>query len=218
MIRVLLADDHHLFREGIKSILHYVNQIKIVAEASDGVKMHKLYFEFLPDVVLTDISMPGISGLEAAAKILRQDKNAKFLFLTMHDSEEYIGQVLKIGGLGLITKNSMRDELVNAIRTIGDGKRYFPNKTEYDLDILEQQSKPVKFDDLDISFYYLTDKEMEILKLVGEGLTSDEIAEQLEISRRTIDKHRSNIMKKFNITSLPEFLRLAIQYSQQQNH
>ncbi len=121
IIRVLIADDHQLFRSGIVSLLKDAHEIIIAGEAEDGEELYQKYFELLPDMVLSDISMPLVSGIEAFHKIKQTDESAKVLFLSMYDSEEFIYYTLKVGGLGLVGKNIIQDELENAIRTVNNG-------------------------------------------------------------------------------------------------
>jgi DNA-binding NarL/FixJ family response regulator len=164
--------------------------------------------------MLVDISMPVLSGTEAVKRIRTIDPTAKALFLSMYDSEDYVYLCVKAGGLGLINKNSMEDELVNAIIKVYNGEKYFgTNYTEQKLiDLLikfENINKQVK----NIEISILTNREKQLLKLIGDGLTNLEIAGKMNISIRTIEAHRSNLIHKLGIKSLPELIKFAIEYN-----
>ncbi len=212
-IRVLLADDHTLFRNGIISLLESEKEIFIVGEVDNGKDLLNKYFEIMPDLVLLDISMPGKSGLEAAKEIRQKDHKAKLLFLSMHEEDEYIYHCLKAGGMGLINKNITKGELVLAIKRVSEGANYFRNnlseeQIKYIYNKYERSSlkKPTYIKDA------LTSREENVLKLIGKGLTSNEIAQQLNISKRTVDSFRSSIMQKLKIKNLPELIKYAISY------
>ena len=212
-IRVLLADDHTLFRNGIISLLENEKDIFVVGEVDNGKDLLNKYLEIMPDLVLLDISMPGKSGLEAAKEIKQNDHKAKLLFLSMHEEDEYIYYCLKAGGMGLINKNITKGELVLAIKRVSEGSNYFRNNlseeqikriyNKYDRSV---NKRPILLKDA------LTSREENVLKLIGKGLTSNEIAQQLNISKRTVDSFRSNIMQKLNIKNLPELIKYAINY------
>jgi len=213
-IRILIADDHALFRSGIKRLLNDDKDIFLVGEAQNGDELVNKYFELKPDLILVDISMPNLSGTDAITKIKKTDKNAKALFLSMHDEEEFIYYILKAGGLGLINKNIMQGELLYAIRQVNEGKLYFGAgvdhtklkeiQTKYD----NKYSKIFAKDELS-----LTDRQKEILIMIGQGLSSEEIAVKLNLSRRTIDTHRIHLMQKLDIDNLPKLMRYAVEYT-----
>lgn len=215
MITILIADDHHLFREGIKALLRSTGKVRIVDEASNAEELVEKYFLVKPTLVLSDISMPGNSGIKAAEKILFVDANAKILFLTMHNEDEYIYYANKAGGCGLVTKDSLKDELLNAIYSVSDGNKYFSGKPEEEVETILKKYESEPVNDVEIPIENLTRKELKIIEFVAEGYTSNEISKKLDISKRTVDKHRENIMAKFNLRSLPEFLKFAIRVSHQ---
>lgn len=205
-IRIFLADDHNLVRNGIASLLEDVPNIYIVGEASNGRELVTKYFEYKPDVVVTDISMPILSGLEATVKIRARDKNAKILFLSVNDSEMFIYKALRIGAMGLINKTIVKGDLVFAIETISSGQKYFgSNYNEGKLEeIINKYS--VKREVKDTEHTKLGYQEFETLKLICEGLQSSEIADKLCLSKRTIDKYRANLMRKFNVTNTAQLI------------
>jgi DNA-binding NarL/FixJ family response regulator len=209
----MVADDHALFRSGIISLLEDVREIFIIGQVENGQELIDKYFELKPDVILSDISMPIISGTAAVRKIKAKDPSVKALFLSMHEGEEYIYYCLKAGGSGLISKNILKGELVFAIRSVYNGNKYFGGVwTEEKLQALLD-----KYDSSEVSNQpfnsALSAREIEILKLIGEGLTSSEIAEKTELSKRTIDTHRMHLMQKLNVKNLPELIRYAIQFT-----
>jgi len=212
-IRILVADDHKLFRSGIISLLENEREVLVVGEAENGDELVEKYFKLKPDVVLVDISMPGLTGTEAIKKIRRKDQSIKALFLSMHDDEEYIYHCRKAGGKGLISKNIMKGELILAIKKVYEGGNYFGiNLTERRLNDLTSKYHVLMENpkgDIDI----LSPREEQILRFISEGLTSGEIAEKLFVSKRTIDTHRTNLMQKLDLKSLPELIRYAINYT-----
>lgn len=212
-IRVLIADDHQLFREGIVSLLKDAQDIIIAGEAENGEELCEKYFKIKPDMILSDISMPLISGIEAIHAIRKTDGSAKVLFLSMYDSEEFIYYSLKVGGLGLVSKNIIKNELVNAIRTVSGGKYYFgKNFNEEDISSLIERFDSILSPKLNLNIS-LSPKEMQTLKFISDGLTSKEIADKLEVSKRTIDTHRTHLMQKLSLRTLPELVKFAIQFS-----
>ena len=212
-IRILLADDHTLFRSGIVSLLESEANFFVVGEVENGDDLLRKYFDIIPDVVLLDISMPGKSGLEAAKEIRLKDPKAKILFLSMHEGNEYIYLCLKAGGMGLINKNITKGELTLAIKKVSEGLKYFKNnlsdeqlKQIYYTYERKSRNKPVFIKDT------LTSREEIVLKLIGKGLMSNEIAKHMNLSKRTVDTYRTSIMQKLNIKNLPELIKYAIRY------
>ncbi len=214
LIRIFIADDHHLFREGIVSLLRDAQDIIVAGEAENGEQLYTKYFEILPDIILSDISMPLISGIEAIYKIKQMDKSAKVLFLSMYDSEEFIYYTLKAGGLGLASKNIIKSELINAIRIVNKGNYYFgKNYNEEDISLLIEKFDSILSPQIDLNDISLSPREIQTLKFISEGFTSKEIADKLEVSKRTVDTHRTHLMSKLNLRTLPELIKFAIQFS-----
>ena len=212
-IRLLLADDHNILRQGLIDILERYDDFCIVAEAEDGYNMINKYFTFNPDVVVCDIEMPGLNGIEAAQEILKKDKDAKIIFLSMHNSDEYIYKILQINASGLIPKEIIKNELVTSIRVVAGGEKYFMGKT-----IQEVEKIKVRFDNLngitdETDSLNLTALEKQILFLVAEGKTSQEMSELLHKSKRTIDAQRASIISKLNLETLPRLIKYAVQFS-----
>lgn len=208
-IKVLIVDDHLLIRSGVRSLLKDVPDIEIVAEAEGGNEAIKKHSEFLPDVILMDISMPDISGIEAASIIKKNSPDTGVLVLTMHENEEYIFKALKNGATGILHKNVSKEELITAIKMVASGKKYFGNS----ISQIMIQNYMQKFDeensDEEKQKVILTRREKEVLKALAKGLSNIEIGEQLKISPRTVDTHKTNLMQKLNLKSTSALARFA---------
>ncbi len=209
IIRTFIADDHLLVRSGIKSLLKDVPDIKVIDEAENGSDAIKKVLELKPDVILMDISMPDISGLEATSEIKKQMPSANILILTMHENEEYIYSAMKLGASGILHKNISKEELIMAIKTVASGKRYFG--LSISQIVIENLIK--KFDESADTRekVILTKREKEVLHLIAGGLSNQEIADSLGISSRTVDSHKTNLMQKLNIKSSSALAKFAIQ-------
>ncbi|MBU1061547.1 MAG: response regulator transcription factor [Candidatus Omnitrophica bacterium] len=208
MIEVMLVDDHPIVRQGIKSILSREPDIEIVAEVSDGIEAVKLAKEKSPDIIIMDISLPNMNGLETSYQILKQNKYIKILILTMHENRVFIEKALSYGVKGYILKESAADEIVPAIRTVYDKKYYLGSKiSEFVVqDYISTRNKPIKLK----SVSSLTDREREVLQLIVEGLSNKEISNKLSISLKTALVHRNNIMQKLDIHSQVQLIRFAL--------
>jgi DNA-binding NarL/FixJ family response regulator len=183
-----------------------------VGEAKNGDELIQKYIYHRPKVVLADISMPGLSGFEAFKQIKNYDPSAKFLFLSMYETPEYIHYARKIGAQGLIGKNISKPDLINALELAAKGIEYFgPEWPKEKLDELDAKYENLadSLINLNVSFTY---KEREILTYISEGLTSDEIAKEMNLSKRTVDSHRFKIMKKVNADNLSQLITFAIKY------
>jgi two-component system, NarL family, response regulator NreC len=212
-IRILVADDHTLFRSGIITLLSDEKDIFIVGEAETGEDLISKYLTLKPDIILADISMPVMNGIDALKKLKEKDPLVKFLFLSMYDDEEYISHCYKAGGMGLISKKVLKGELLYAIRTVNEGSKYFG------ADITEDKLRTIQYKEEKRSVHnrsdenLLTPREKEILVMIAEGFTSTEMAEKLFISKRTVDTHRTHLMQKLNLKSLPELIKFAINFN-----
>ncbi len=208
----MVVDDHKMIRDGIKSSLSDVAGLEIINEASDGNEaLEKLAAEPV-DVVLMDISMSGMGGIEATKKITEAFAEVKVLALTMHDEESHIMNMLQAGALGYILKSTGMTELVEAVRTVANGESYFSKKVSATLLGQFVKNKAVakkENDKTDASLSELTKRELEILKLIAEEYTNQEIAEKLFISQRTVDTHRRNLIQKLNAKNTAGLVRYA---------
>ena len=214
IIKVLIADDHNLFRSGIIRLLKEHKHIQILGEAENGDELIRKYFELSPDLILADIAMPVLTGLEAVRKIKEKDPDAKALFLSMHEGDEYIYKAVKSGGSGLINKSILESELIFAIESVYYGNKYFRRKAdEESLKKLVSEFESNKENLLTNREENINYREIQILELLKQGLTSQEIADRLELSRKTIDFYRSGLMKKFNLKSAADLVRFAINFN-----
>lgn len=205
--RVILADDHRMFRHGVRRIIEDVSGITVVGEASDGLTLLKLLHRTTADLVILDISMPGMRGLEASKEIKTLYPNIKILILTMHRDMEYFRHAIAAGAVGFLLKEDADEALVTAIKTIEMGEVFISPLLKEDLtDHLFQQ--PGKQEEGQIN--RLTTREKEVLKLIAEGKTSREIAHLFSISIRTVQHHRANMMKKLNIHKTADLVKFAI--------
>lgn len=212
-IRVLIADDHKLFRMGIISLLEDVEDILIVGEAENGKELINKFSELEPDVILVDISMPVINGVEAIKTIKKINKDLKALMLSMYDSNEYIFYSIKSGAKGLLSKNTMKGELIYAIKTVNEGMLYFGKSlTEEKMIELEKKYKQLISNDRQ-DYIRLNYRDRKILEQISKGMTSQEIADELNFSKKSIDYYRSRIMQRLEIKSLPELISYAVRYS-----
>ena len=207
-LRILLADDHTILRDGIRSLLEDESDMTVIGEAEDGHSAVKLVKKLDPDVVLMDIAMPLLNGLEATRQIKRDNPQTKVLILTMHENEEYIRQVLAIGAMGYILKDAAARELLGAIRAVYRGEAVLsPAITRL---VIEDY---LRWGDLqpESDSSGLSPREREVLQLVAEGYTNKQIAEILSISIKTVQAHRSNLMSKLDLHDRGELIKYAIQ-------
>ncbi|HSD64114.1 MAG TPA: response regulator transcription factor [Ignavibacteriaceae bacterium] len=214
IIKILIADDHNLFRAGIIKLFNEHPEIKVIGEVTNGLELIDKYFELSPDLLLVDIAMPGMTGLEAVSKIKEEDPSVKALFLSMYEGDEYIYKAFKCGGLGLINKSILESELIYAIETVSNGKKYFlgnPDEESFEKIVKEFESGKKVLLNLEENLNY---RERQVLDLLRQGLTSQEMADKLNLSRRTIDFYRSCLMQKFNLKSAADLSRFSFEYYQ----
>lgn len=208
-ITVLLADDHVIVRKGIRSLLEQEAWIKIVGEADDGRETLKKAGELIPDILVLDISMPLLNGLDVARQLSKQHPEIKIIILSMHDSEDLIYETLQAGVKGYILKKSAPDQLVSAIHAVSLGNSFYCTQVseiiqKWALDHDQMMGKESQQASI------LTKRETDILQLVAEGHSNREIAKILFISIKTVENHRSKIMKKLNFRNITDLVRYAI--------
>jgi len=198
---IILADDHVMFREGIRKIIERMEDVQIGGEADDGLQLLQILKKSSPNLVILDISMPNLRGLEAIREIKRTYPQVKVLFLTMHKKKEFIRQALADGADGFLLKEDAGGELIRAIRAIKNGGKFLSPLLSEDLTSLALQKGINEI---------LTIREREVLKLLAEGKRTKEIATALYISPYTVRRHRANIMEKLNLKTLADLLKYAI--------
>lgn len=215
-IRIVLADDHELIRSGLSKLLEGYKDLQIVGEAGDGVEAVERAKQLKPDVLVIDLSMPKLSGIEATKIIRKECPDVGVLVLTMHQNEEYVYQIFKSGAGGYILKEAGKDELATAIRTVAKGEKYFSTRvSEIMVDgylrrgVAREGRQALGADAGGIP---LTRREREVLSMIAEGLNNQEISEKLFISPRTVDTHRTNIMQKLDIHDAANLVKYAIEH------
>ncbi|OGN98004.1 MAG: DNA-binding response regulator [Chloroflexi bacterium RBG_13_51_18] len=207
-IKVLIVDDHTLVRAGIRSLLTLVSDIEVVGEASDGKEALVKVRQIMPDVVLMDLAMPVMGGLEATRRLHKEFPEIKVLALTQYDDSEYVIPIIEAGARGFVTKMSAFSELAAAIQAAYRGDSYLSSTAATALVEEYQQKFPVEGEQ--DPYQKLTDREREVLKLVVEGHTTREIAEILVVSPKTVEWYKSSLMNKLNIHSRTDLIKYAI--------
>jgi DNA-binding NarL/FixJ family response regulator len=201
-IKILLVDDHQIIIDGLKSLLKNSDEIVVSAEANNGKEALKILGLIDIDVVLMDIDMPLMNGIDSLKEIRKQGFSAKVIILSMHNEAGMIKSLINLGANGYLLKSSPQDELINAIKKVADGNSYF--SSDITLSLLNkspQGNQPIEL---------LTDRETEIIRLIAEGFSNKEIGDKLFISHRTVDTHRTNIMKKLNVSNIAGLISYAI--------
>jgi DNA-binding NarL/FixJ family response regulator len=203
--KIIIADDHSMIRDGLKSLLNQSSEWKVVAEATTGIEAVAKYQELKPDLLILDISMPELNGMEAAKQIITDYPDAKIIILSMYDDEDYIGRCMEYGVKGYVVKSETSLELTYAVKTVLKGQTYFSGQVQkvifkkYSTNVTRKKPKEPEAK--------LTTREIEIVKLISEGLSSISIAEKLFISPRTVETHRSNLLKKLNVKNSIELVK-----------
>jgi DNA-binding NarL/FixJ family response regulator len=209
--KILLADDHVMFRRGIRSLIQGMHQVEVVGEASDGLELLRLLRDIQPDLVIMDISMPNLRGLEATREIKISNPGVKVLILTMHKDREYLYHALTAGAEGYLLKEDADGELIAAIETLRKGGTFISpllsaQMADIFVDRFRAGSEPLMAPEEP-----LTVRERQVVKLIAEGKSSKEIGELLFISSRTVQHHRANLMKKLNVKKTTDLVKYAIQ-------
>jgi two-component system invasion response regulator UvrY len=202
-LNVLLVDDHSVVRMGFKMLIDSEKDMQVIAEAETGEDGIIKFQEIKPDVIVMDITMPGIGGLEAIERIIAKDKNAKILVLSAHEDSVHPKRVLSAGAIGYLTKRSAAEELINAIRTVGSGKKYIESSVAQQLAItqLSGENDPTEV---------LSDREFEVFISLAKGKSTNEIADTMCLSPRTVGTHLYNIKQKLNANNSAEIALIAI--------
>ncbi|OZB91222.1 response regulator transcription factor [Paenibacillus sp. XY044] len=209
MINIIIVDDHAMVRSGLRMLLSAAPDIEVAAEASEGDEGIRMALEHQPDVVLMDLSMPhGKDGLTAATELKEQLPGVAVLILTMHDDDEYLFRAIHAGAAGYVLKSAPHEELLTAIRTVAGGDAYlYPTATKRLMNEYVEQMRRGESTDL---FDSLSEREKEVLSLTAMGYANKEIAEQLVISVKTVETHKSNLMEKLGLKTRPELIKYAM--------
>ena len=206
-IRTIIADDHKIIRDGLTSLLDNEEDIEVVAQAADGHSTVELARKMVPDVVIMDIGMPGLNGIEATRQITSEISYIKVVALSMHSDKKFVTEMLKAGASGYLLKNCAFEELANAIHTVMEGKTYLsPSMAELIVDNFVRKTPGQD----DSAFSVLTNREREVLQLLAESSTTKQAARQLHISTKTVETHRLKIMKKLNLDNMVALTKYAV--------
>jgi two-component system, NarL family, response regulator NreC len=207
-LRVLLADDHAIVRRGMRALLESDPEVEVVAEASDGMEAVRLCEEHRPDLLILDVAMPKLNGIDAAARCLKLQPNARAIMLSMHADESYIMRSLYAGARAYLLKDATDEDLLPAVRAVAEGKSYFSPSVAGVL--AEEYMQQLQERGLTDSYHLLTDREKEVLQLLAEGRSNKEAAALLDIGVSTIETHRANLMQKLNLHSTAEIVLYAV--------
>ena len=207
-IRIVLADDHKLMRSGLRVLLEQQPDLTVMGEASDGREAVALVASQRPDVLVMDIGMPSLNGIEAAAQITQSNPEAAIVMLSMHSDESYVLRALKAGAKGYLLKDSAEADLIRAVRAVAEGKSFFSPAVSRVL--LDDYVRKLNRSGTEDPYELLTPREREVLQLVAEGKSNKEVAQLLNLSVYTVETHRSNIMEKLNLHGVPELILYAV--------
>lgn len=208
MIRIILADDHAVMRRGLRLVIEENKDFQVVGEASDGREAVALVEELKPDLVVLDISMPNMNGIEAARQISEKQSSVSIVVLSMHSDESYVLRALKAGARGYLLKESAESDFILAIRSVSAGKSFFSPAVSRLL--VEDYVRQLQDKDIEDSYELLTQRERELLQLIAEGKSNKDVANMLNLSLYTVETHRGNLMEKLNLHSVPELILYAV--------
>lgn len=212
IVNILIADDHQLILNGITEMLKPYKRYKIVGKAINGKEVIEMAVRLKPDIIFMDISMPGINGIEATKIIVEKLPGIKILALTQHDENEYVLQILNAGGSGYLLKNSKKEEFEEAIESVLKGNKYLSKEISDQMinDLLHQHSGGQNGKHEEI---HLTKREIEIIQKIADDMSNQEIADELNISLRTVETHRRNLMQKLKVKTVVALLKYASQHN-----
>jgi two-component system response regulator NreC len=207
-LRVLLADDHGIVRRGLRSLLETEPDLAVVAEAADGMEALRLCVEYQPDILILDIGMPKLNGIEVAARAQKLERPPHVIVLSMHADESYIIRALAAGARAYLLKDATDEDLLPAVRAVTSGKPFFsPAVTAV---LFEDYMRRLQARGLTDSYHLLTDREKEVLQLLAEGRSNKEVATLLDLGLSTVETHRSNLMQKLNLHNTAEIVLYAV--------
>lgn len=208
-MKVVIADDHGVVRQGIRGVLEAVDTLEVVGEAADGGEALEMIGELDPDVVILDVNMPGKTGLEVTRELREREHPVRVLILSMHDDPEYVLQAVRAGADGYVLKDAAPAELREAVKAVHEGREYFTDRVTQQLSVglrqeIEEEQVRARLDSL-------TNRETEVLLHVAQGMTNREIGEKLEISPRTVETHRERVMDKLRIRTVAGLTRFVVE-------
>jgi two-component system, NarL family, response regulator NreC len=207
-LRLVLADDHNMMRSGLRLLLEREPGFSVVGEASDGREAIEVTDAQSPDVVVMDVAMPNLNGIEAARRITASHSDTSVVILSMHSDESYVLRALNAGARGYLLKDSAESDLIAAVRAVSEGKAFFSPAISKLL--VEDYVRQLRQRGVEDSYELLTPRERELLQLLAEGKTTKEIASALNLSPHTVETHRANVLRKLNLNSLPELILYAV--------
>jgi two-component system, NarL family, response regulator NreC len=207
-LKVLIADDHGVVRKGLRLLLEQYPELTVIGEAANGRDAVSMAASLSPQIIILDVAMPMLNGIEAATQILKQNGQAAIIMLTMHADESYLLRALHVGVKGYLLKESAEDDLLDAIHAVAKGKPYFSRAITETL--LEDYVRVLKQEGLSDTFDLLTVREREVLQLLAEGKTNKEVAVLLDVSPYTVESHRTKLMQKLNIHNTAEIVLYAV--------
>jgi two-component system, NarL family, response regulator NreC len=207
-IRILVADDHGIVRKGLRFLLDRQEGMEVVGEASEGREAVRLGEELQPNVVIMDVAMPQLNGIDAAAQIIKSNPSTSVIMLSMHADESYLVRALGVGAKGYLLKESAEVDIVRAVQVVSQGRPFFSPKIAQTL--LEDYVRSLQQRGLQDSYDLLTEREREILQLLAEGKSNKEVATLLDLSTYTVETHRTNLMHKLNLHNTAEIVLYAV--------
>ena len=209
-IRIIIADDHKIMREGLSALISNEMGMEVIGEAEDGQSAVRMARKLTPDVIVMDIGMPELNGIECTRQVLSENPDIRVLVLSMHSDRRFVTEMLRAGASGYLVKDSAFDELIRAVRTVANGRSYLSAEIADSVINNFVRRPPDAVDDESSAFSVLTTREREVLQLLAEGKTTKEIAAALFVSVKTIETHRRNIMKKLDLHSVAELTKYAV--------
>lgn len=208
MIRIMLADDHSIVRKGLRALLSSESDLEIIGEASNGIETLQIANQLQPDILILDLMMPGMNGLEVTARLVRNNPLIRIIILSMHNNEAYISEALRSGAKAYIIKDDTADELIKAIRKVRDGSIYLSSSLPLmAIEAYQEKSKINIFDSIE----QLSRREHEIMQLAIKGCSNFDIASKLGISQRTVETHCANFMRKLGVSNRSQLIQFALQ-------
>lgn len=207
-LKVLIADDHGLVRKGLRLLLEQYSELEVVGEAANGRDVVKLATDLSPDIILMDVAMPLLNGIEAAEQVRKLNSGIGVIMLTMHADESYVLRALNAGVKGYLLKESAEDDLLRAVKAVSQGKPFFSPAITQTL--LDDYMRVLKQEGLSDTFELLTAREKEVLQLLAEGKTNKDVAAILDVSLYTVESHRTNLMQKLNVHNTAEIVLYAV--------